>query len=205
MSMISNDYKYGKIFVDADPAAVRSLLSALFGTDPTSSVWVRDGVEVEVRRNPDRGTADGFVAWPAFVEIVAEPVDVTESHVVDVARAVFRALRREFDRVVAAADYEDMLSEVLIEGRDVHSEMDLHRALEKQLDLGEHYGRNLAALRDRLTTDVPRPVRLIWRDSAVSRERLGEELFTTIAATFSAVADQDAGYGLDDRFTFHVE
>lgn len=203
--MASDDYTYGKIFVEADPAAVRSFLSALLGTDPTSSVWVRDGVEVEVRRNPDVGAADGFVGWPAFVELVPESDDVTDRQVLDVAREVFRGLLREFGQAVAAADYEDMLSDALIEGRDVHSEMDLHRILEQQLDLGEHYGRNLAALRDRLMTDVPRPVRLIWRDSAVSRERLGEELFATIVAMFSAVADQDAGYGWDDRFMFHLE
>jgi ribonuclease inhibitor len=50
---------------------------------------------------------------------------------------------------------------VVIDGREVRTEADLHRILERPLELGEYYGRNLAALRDRLLTDVPRLERLV--------------------------------------------
>ncbi|MFI6833789.1 barstar family protein [Kribbella sp. NPDC050241] len=97
------------------------------------------------------------------------------------------------------------MSDVLIDGRDVYSELDLHRILERQLEFGDYYGRNLAALRDRLLTDVPGPVRLIWTHSAVSRSRLGDELFTRITAVFEEVAQQDADFGWDERFEFRLE
>ncbi|MEV6895411.1 barstar family protein [Kribbella sp. NPDC051137] len=94
---------------------------------------------------------------------------------------------------------------VLIDGRDVFSERDLHRILERQLEFGDYYGRNLAALRDRLLADVPRPVRLVWTNSAVSRSRLGEELFARIKAVLEEVVQQDIDLGWEDRFEFLLE
>lgn len=96
------------------------------------------------------------------------------------------------------------VSDVLIDGRQVHSEVDLHRILERQLEFGDYYGRNLAALRDRLLADVPRPLRLIWTDSVVSRRCLGDELFARITAVFEEVAQQDLDFGWTDRFEFQL-
>ena len=97
------------------------------------------------------------------------------------------------------------MSDVLIDGGDVYSELDLHRILERQLEFGDYYGRNLAALRDRLLADVPRPVRLIWHNSAVSPSRLGEELLTRITAVFEEAAQQDVDFGWEERFEFQLE
>ena len=97
------------------------------------------------------------------------------------------------------------MTNVLIDGKSIHSELDLHTTLEKQLEFGEYYGRNLAALRDRLTTDIERPVNLTWRDSEFSRSELGEELFSRITAIFQSIAAQDVEYGWDERFEFHLE
>ena len=54
--------------------------------------------------------------------------------------------------------YRWHMAEIRIVGAEVRTELDVHRSLERQLEFGEYYGRNVAALRDRLLTDVPRPV-----------------------------------------------
>ena len=94
--------------------------------------------------------------------------------------------------------------EVTIDGLEIHSERDLHRCLAESFDFGDYYGANLAALRDRLLIDVPRPVRLIWRCSDVSRERLGDVLFARITAILDEVERQDVEFGWSDRFEYFL-
>lgn len=98
----------------------------------------------------------------------------------------------------------DAMAEVVIDGDAVHSEADVHRALEEQLDFGEFYGGNIAALRDRLLADVPRPVRLVWLRSDLSQWRLGQPLFSTIVEVFEEAARQDIDFGSTDRFEFEL-
>lgn len=81
----------------------------------------------------------------------------------------------------------------------------MHRVLSEKLDFGPYYGANLAALWDRLTTDVERPVRLIWKDAASSRAALGEDLFAKIIKLFRDVEQQDRDFGRSEVFTFAIE
>ncbi len=60
-----------------------------------------------------------------------------------------------------------------IRGKEIGSHADFHAALARSLRLPRHYGRNLDALWDLLTGDLPGPVELVWRDAARSRERMG--------------------------------
>lgn len=94
------------------------------------------------------------------------------------------------------------MTDVTIDGAEIYMEEDLHRSLEAQLEFGEYYGRNLAALRDRLLADVPRPVRLVWEHSDVSRARLGDDLFEKIREVLEEVAEQDVEFGWEDRFEY---
>lgn len=96
------------------------------------------------------------------------------------------------------------MAEVVIDGDAVQSEVDVHRALERQLEFGEFYGGNLAALRDRLLADAPRPVRIVWLSSDQSRERLREPLFSSIVGVFEEAAQQDLDFGWADRFEFEL-
>jgi len=64
----------------------------------------------------------------------------------------------------------------------------VHRSLERQLELGEYYGRNIAALRDRLLTDVPPPVRIVWLGSRIRPSRLGENTFDKIVGVGPSVS-----------------
>lgn len=97
------------------------------------------------------------------------------------------------------------MGDVTIDGAEIHTESDLHRLLEAQFEFGDYYGRNLAALRDRLLADVPRPVRLIWKHADVSRARLGEALFAEVTEVLEEAAQQDVEFGWEDRFEYLLE
>ncbi|MYV70234.1 barnase inhibitor [Streptomyces sp. SID2131] len=90
---------------------------------------------------------------------------------------------------------------VEIDGTRIYSQADLHRALADMLDFGPYYGANLSALWDRLTTDVERPIEVIWHNTEASRDHMGEEQFAQIRDLLQAVAEQDRAYEQSDRFT----
>jgi ribonuclease inhibitor len=57
-----------------------------------------------------------------------------------------------------------------------HDTMDaIYSALQDQLDLPRHFGRNLDALYDALTADVAGPVEIVWKDHAWARPKLGAD------------------------------
>lgn len=91
-----------------------------------------------------------------------------------------------------------------IDGTRIHSESDFHRAVSSLLDFGEYYGHNLNALWDRLSADVERPLTLVWKDSAISKARLGD-MFDAIVAVLLRVKQQDEDWGLAGRFDFVLE
>lgn len=93
---------------------------------------------------------------------------------------------------------------VRIDGAAVHSEGDVHRQLAAQLEFGEQYGWNIAALRDRLLRDVPRPVEVVWDDHGLSRDRLGPA-FDRFEQVLVEAEQQDAAFGWKDRFTFRLD
>lgn len=90
---------------------------------------------------------------------------------------------------------------VEIDGARIRSVSDLHEALSEALDFGPHYGANLSALWDRLSTDVERPVEVVWKESALSRAALGEREFEKIRDLLLRVQLQDESFGWSDRFT----
>ncbi|WP_330349926.1 barstar family protein [Streptomyces sp. NBC_00582] len=90
---------------------------------------------------------------------------------------------------------------VFIDGASIRSEGDLHRFLSHALDFGPYYGANPSALWDRLSTDVERPVDIVWKNSSASRAALGEETFERIRALLLRVQAQDDSYGFGDRFS----
>jgi ribonuclease inhibitor len=65
-----------------------------------------------------------------------------------------------------------------------HDTMDaIYTTLQRELDLSADFGRNLDALWDSLTMEVPVPVQIVWKDHAFARTRLGDDydrLITTL-------------------------
>ena len=93
--------------------------------------------------------------------------------------------------------------EVTLDGMELATALDVHIALDRALCFGPYYGFNVAALFDRLSRDVPRPVQVVWTSSAESKQRLGED-FAAIVGVFEDVAREDRELGWDDRFTFDL-
>ena len=93
---------------------------------------------------------------------------------------------------------------VVLDGRGVRSETELHRELARLLDFGPFYGANFDALWDRLSTDVERPVHLLWEESGASRAAMGSLTFDRIEQVLRKAAEQDAAFNLTVRFTYEL-
>lgn len=90
--------------------------------------------------------------------------------------------------------------EITIDGEAIKCEADFHGAIAKALNLSPYYGKNLDALWDVLSTDVERPVTLVWKNSQLSKVSLAEN-FEKIMAVLKRVESQDADWGLDEKFS----
>lgn len=93
---------------------------------------------------------------------------------------------------------------VIINGSDIKNETDFHRALSKALSFPSYYGFNLHALWDVLSTDIERPVTIIWNDSEKSKTQMGEREFQWIVDVLKRTEQQDLSFGWEDRFTFEL-
>ena len=76
----------------------------------------------------------------------------------------------------------------VLEGGRLRSLDAVYDALESQLGLPRHFGRNLDALWDALTTDVPGPVEILWRDADTARRALGADYDRLLAVLRRAAA-----------------
>ena len=86
-----------------------------------------------------------------------------------------------------------VLPELVVEldGGTLASEADFHDRLAAQLGLPPWYGRDLNALWETLGgPDVPRPLRIVWKNSWASRERLGDD-YLRIVKILQRVAAED--------------
>ena len=88
-----------------------------------------------------------------------------------------------------------------IDGATILSEGDLHDVLDRALDFGPYYGRNLYALRDRLNYDVERPLRIVWLNHHLSRRAMGDR-FGMIVNIFQHVIDSDVEAHVDSPFAY---
>lgn len=67
------------------------------------------------------------------------------------------------------------LKRCTLNGRVIRSLDDLYDQLIKQLALPAHFGRNLDALFDVLSTDVAGPFKIVWKHSDESKESMGRD------------------------------
>ena len=94
--------------------------------------------------------------------------------------------------------------EVILDGDALRDIGDVHRTLARALDFGPYYGGNLPALWDRLSADVPRPVKVRWINSGASRSALAGD-FDAIIEIVDRAEQQDSDFGLIDKFTYTLE
>lgn len=61
-----------------------------------------------------------------------------------------------------------------LDGKTIGSLDDLYDQLSARLPLPDHFGRNLDALRDVLSTDVEGPFEIAWMNADASKRRMGK-------------------------------
>ncbi|OSN00990.1 barnase inhibitor [Lonsdalea britannica] len=93
------------------------------------------------------------------------------------------------------------MNEIILDGASIETEPDFHKAMSDLLDFGPYYGRNLDALRDRLSNDVERPVKIIWINSSYSKSCLGD-CFNKIVQIFEQTKQQDIRFNWDEKFDY---
>ncbi|NLR76975.1 barstar family protein [Leeia aquatica] len=90
---------------------------------------------------------------------------------------------------------------VEIDGEHITSDVNFHRAISKAFDLSSYYGNNLDALWDALSTDIERPVLLIWNNSSISKNAMPAD-FDRIIKVLRRVEFQDAQWNLPEEERF---
>jgi ribonuclease inhibitor len=87
-------------------------------------------------------------------------------------------------------------NECSIDGKHVQSLETLYGELSRQLSFPLHFGNNLDALFDVLTTDVAGPVHIVWNNAAVSRRAMGND-FETVVTLLRNVGKERKDFAVD--------
>lgn len=93
---------------------------------------------------------------------------------------------------------------VIIDGRFVLDESDLHRRMAGAFGYGPLYCPSLDALHDRLAAGDPRPVQLTWAHGPALRLALGPSRYAGFVAMLETVEEEDAGKDWAQRFVFRL-
>lgn len=91
--------------------------------------------------------------------------------------------------------------DINLNGLEILTEQDFHRALAAAVGVREAYGCNLDALWDFLSASVERPLILIWNNHACSKSKMGDD-FYKIVEILERVELQDEKFGWKDRFSY---
>jgi len=80
------------------------------------------------------------------------------------------------------------MSVTRIELTNVHALDEVYRQLATQIELPAHFGNNLDALFDLLTTDIRGPLQIVWHCHDASATRLGHDNYTALLAVLHDAA-----------------
>jgi RNAse (barnase) inhibitor barstar len=93
---------------------------------------------------------------------------------------------------------------VIIDGRFVLDEADLHRRLAGAFGYGPMYRHDLDSLTARLAAGDPRPVQLTWIHGSTIRMAIGTAAFEAFVTVFERIEAQDTGKEWPQRFVFRL-
>lgn len=93
---------------------------------------------------------------------------------------------------------------IIIDGDHIKTELEFHREFSIALGIEKVYGKNLHALWDVLSSNIERPIVLIWKRSDKSKKVL-EADFYKIVDVPRRVEMQDEKFGWIDRFSFFLD
>jgi len=94
--------------------------------------------------------------------------------------------------------------EAILDGTKISTEHEFHVQIARLFDCQEYYGNNLDALWDLLTTEIERPIKLVWNASEESRAKLGTKKFNTITKILEDVNKWDIEMNLSEQFDFEL-
>jgi ribonuclease inhibitor len=83
----------------------------------------------------------------------------------------------------------------VLSGKTVRSLETFYDEIARQLHLPGHFGRNLDALWDALSTDLPGPFEVRWEESKASREAMGNA-FDRVVAVLRKVKKERSDFRL---------
>lgn len=93
---------------------------------------------------------------------------------------------------------------VEIDGTSIQSEAEFHAVIVNALNFPSYYGKNLDALLDILSSNVERPLVLIWKNSACSKASMADA-FAKIVDALRRIEDQDIEWGLAEKFKLQLD
>ncbi|WP_328466696.1 barstar family protein [Actinoplanes sp. NBC_00393] len=93
---------------------------------------------------------------------------------------------------------------MVIDGRCVLDETDLHRRLAGAFGYGPRHRPDLDSLHDRLAAGDPRPVQLTWINAPSLRMVLGNARFGEFVALLEKIEAEDEGKDWTQRFVFRL-
>lgn len=73
---------------------------------------------------------------------------------------------------------------------DIRTLDQLYNELARQLGFPPHFGRNLDALWDVLTSDIEGPLEIVWEDPELSRAGLGDDYARLVSLLEDAAAER---------------
>ena len=89
-------------------------------------------------------------------------------------------------------------------GSKIYTEQDFHNQISKIFPIQDYYGNNLDALWDLLSTNVERPITLVWKDAIFSKNQL-KSTFIELIKVLERVKKQDEDYGFEEKFNYILE
>lgn len=93
--------------------------------------------------------------------------------------------------------------ELTIDGSKIMSEADFHKIIAEELGFPRWYGNNLDVLWDALTGMAQRPLKVIWINSAISKERLSQ--YNEIISLLQDVEAQGRQFNRSAVFTLEID
>ena len=93
---------------------------------------------------------------------------------------------------------------IIIDGAQIHSEADFHRIMAQHYDFGPNYGNNLGAFRDMVTSGFLMNTLLVWKNSAISKQRLGN-FYDRVIWYLAEQKVSNYDHKLKDCFDFSLE
>lgn len=95
------------------------------------------------------------------------------------------------------------MTQYIIDGTKFYSVSDFHEVVREIFDFGQYYGANPDALRDFLSTELERPLEIVWKYCERSRESLGEREFQKLVGIFEYFVENEKDR--PKKFFFRME